>query len=187
MCDATTVLHMHMYVTNATRTWSIVNWPHWYILSYVEHGYYPCLEPAACILPDLSSRLSCLSHRAAPVIMAKGPLSQLSRCENVQNMKRVPSPDSILATLAWSGQEKYGELRIPTLTLGTQRRSKRLWSRSSASAQSGSLHAYNIRERTIVPLHVIQITCLSRYFPKSVCTAVYGIGYSLSLYYLLLI
>ena len=31
------------------------------------------------------------------------------------------------------------------------------------------------------------ITCLSRYFPESVCTAVYGVGYSLSLYYLLLL
>ena len=30
------------------------------------------------------------------------------------------------------------------------------------------------------------ITCLSCYFPESVCTVVYGIGYSLSLYYLLL-
>ena len=28
------------------------------------------------------------------------------------------------------------------------------------------------------------ITCLSRYFPDSVCTAVCGVGYSLSLYYL---
>ena len=55
------------------------------------------IDPAACILPDLSS--SCLSHCAAPVIMAKGPLSQLNRRENVQNVKRVPPPDSILAIL----------------------------------------------------------------------------------------
>ena len=31
------------------------------------------------------------------------------------------------------------------------------------------------------------ITCLSRYFPESVCTGLYGVGYSLSLYYLLLV
>ena len=49
------------------------------------------------------------------------------------------------------------------------------------------LHAYDVNEQAIVSFHVIRITCLSHYFPESVCTAVYGVGYSLSLYYLLLV
>ena len=58
-----------------------------YVPSYLEHGYYPYLEPGACILRDPSSSSLSISHRAALVVMAKGSLSQLDR-ENVQKHEK---------------------------------------------------------------------------------------------------
>ena len=107
-----------------------------------------------------------------PVVMENGTaLSQLDRHENMQNTKRVAPIHTFLATLAQAGQVNFS-----TSTLATQHIQGR-----------ASLRAYDINGRTIFPLHVILIMCLSRFFPESVCTAVHGVGYSLYLYYLLLV
>ena len=113
--------------------------------------------------------------------MAKGSLCQVYRRENVQNTKRVPPTHSFLATLARPGQEQCDKLLNFDICHTTSIAYER--SRSKYTRSRSNLRAYDVNEQTIVPLHVIRITCLSRYFPESVCTAVYGVGYSLSLYY----
>ena len=183
MSDATAVLHMHTYVTHVARYRELVP----YVPSYLDHGYYPCLESHACILRDPFS--SSLFRRTAPVVMAKGLLSQLDR-ENVQNMKRVPFPDSFLAT-SWARKVRQTfQLqcwhRLKGYHLIACEHSGLKSSGTCGTRLSSSLHTYDVNEQTIVPLHVIRIMCLSRYFPEIVCTALYGVEYSLSLYYLLI-